>query len=738
MKKIIAIFICMFLLVLGMMAQEKKPESWDVKAEIKYKKRLEEVKKEVWAINQEAFAVRTVPAEYKAESAVILAKHQELTTPDKDRELHKTVRMLVKINDKAALEEYSEFSFNQYYAWYGVLDPFGKTTEATYMGARVYKADGTMKEIYSDEAVVTDINKYRYKARKLAIPGLQTGDFIDYFIRTEKLINHGNAYTEELFLLGDEAPVMQYSVHVGAWEEVFALEYRAMNGAPNFKQKLNGRMMELDMLVKNLPPQPIKLWMNPWKQLPMVRLHLRIGGRREGVGRRKEGTIYSNPNAMKTRDEAVAEVVAMRNLTSKFTLPFLDDVWDEVKKYKKKNKDATNEELAGYIYYLVRFMGLYRPSPTDGIVVDRQRNHAKLSEKNFLRYVNYMLVKNDIDAEFVMVTERFGPGQQEVFETDDYHVMLKLPGKTGMYMSADGMFSNARYIPSEYEGQTAPLIPGGPKGEAIRGQVDVPASAAEENRQLERLSISFAAADPQQLQLDRLTTTTGHYKAAMQRQLLLFEDYYEAERKALGISRTFMAEISDRRGSGTLVSEYRTAFSNARKDLKDHFESEIREQFDVAPVNLTHYKVQKMGLRHTDPEMIYATKFGLDGFVKKAGSNYIVDAGRLIGSQLSVKTSQRERKADVYMPFARSLEYQMEFIVPAGYTLEGADKLVRNVDNECGSFIVTTKMNGDKLVVDVKKVYKVAFAQAAKWPMLLQMVDAAEEFRQQKLLLRKA
>ncbi|RPD40465.1 DUF3857 domain-containing protein [Chitinophaga barathri] len=740
MKTYIAILICLLLLITGMMAQERKVEPWDAKAEVKYKKRLAEVKEEIWSWKQAGFKNRTVPAEYAKESAVVLAKHIELTTPDKDRELHRSIRVLVAINDKAALEEYSEFSFKQYESlssWYA-LEPFDKMTKVTYMGARIFKKDGGTREIYSDEAVVTEVNRRSHKTRKLAIPDLQVGDMIEYFVREERFINHANAYTEELFVLGDEEPVMEYSVHVSAWEEVFALEYRCMNGAPNFKQKIADHMMQLDMLVKNVPPQPVKLWMNPFRQIPMVRLHLRVGARREKLGRRKEGTIYSNPNALKTRDEAVAELVAMRNATSSGTLPFLGEVWDNVKQFKKTNKNASDEELTHYIYYLIRYMGLYRVNPQDEIVVDQRRNWAGLSERNFLRYVNYMLVKNDIDADFVLATPRYGPSQNEVFETDDFRVMLKTVGKKPVYMSAEGIFSNTEYIPAEFEGQKAPLVTGGPRDESIKGNVEIPYSEAKQNRQVENLLISFGQDDLQQLKIDRTSSATGHFKQPLQQKLLLYEDYYDAERQALGIKQSFMDEFADSKRNRSLADEYRNAFEKARKDVKESFLDEVKTQFDNQPESLDKFSVLKMGLRHNEPEISYNMAFTMNGYIKKAGSNYIIDAGRLIGPQMSIKPSQRERKADVYMPFARSFEYNLEFRIPAGYTLEGADKLARSIDNECGSFVVTTKQAEGKLTVSVKKIYKNAFAPAAKWPQLLEMVDAAEAFQQQKILLRKA
>lgn len=740
MKTYIAILICLLLLITGMMAQERKIEPWDAKAEVKYKKRLAEVKEEIWGWKQAGFKNRTVPAEYAKESAVVLAKHTELSTPDKDRELHRSFRALVAINDKAALEEYSEFTFKQYEtldSWYP-LEPFDKKTKVTYMGARIFKKGGGTREIYSDEAVVTEVNRRSHKTRKLAIPDLQVGDLIEYFVREEKFISHGTAYTEEIFVLGEEEPVLEYSVHVSAWEEVFALEYRSMNGAPNFKQKIADHMLQLDMLVKNVPPQPVSLWMNPFRQIPMMRVHLRIGGRREKLGHRKEGTIYSNPNALKTRDEAVAQLVAVRNATSSSTLPFLSEVWDHVKRFKKENKNATDEQLTHYIYYLIRYMGLYRVNPQDAIVVDQRRNRSGLSEINFLRYVNYMLVKNDIDADFVLATPRYGPSQNEVFETDDFRVMLKTVGKKPVYMSAEGIFSNTDYIPAEFEGQKAPLVNGGPKETGIKGNVEIPYSEASKNRQVENLKISFAKDDLQQLKIDRTSSASGHFKSALQQKLLLYEDYYDAERQALGIKQSFMEEFADSKRNRSLADEYRNAFDKARKDVKESFMDEVKEQFDNSPESLDGYKVLKMGLRHSEPEIAYNTNFTMNGYIKKAGSNYIIDAGRLIGPQMSIKPSQRERKADIYMSFARSFEYNIEFQVPEGYTMEGADKLARNVDNECGSFVVTTKQEGGKLTVSVKKVYKNSFAPASKWPQLLEMVDAAEAFQQQKLLLKKA
>ena len=98
----------------------------------KYKLFAEETRKEVWALKLPEFTNTAIPDKYKDESAVILAAHSRLEITKKtrfnvgaflggfhyiDREVNcrDLYRMLVQINDKAALKEYSEFDIKRKY-----------------------------------------------------------------------------------------------------------------------------------------------------------------------------------------------------------------------------------------------------------------------------------------------------------------------------------------------------------------------------------------------------------------------------------------------------------------------------------------------------------------------------------------------------------------------------------------------------------------------------------------------
>lgn len=135
--------------------------------------------------------------------------------------------------------------------------------------------------------------------------------------------------------------------------------------------------------------------------------------------------------------------------------------------------------------------------------------------------------------------------------------------------------------------------------------------------------------------------------------------------------------------------------------------------------------------------MIYDVNYTLDGLVKRAGNNYILDAGKLIGSQITLNDNTRNRAVDVYMPYARCYEHEIKVQIPSGYKVENPEILNKNIDNECGAFVSTAKLDGSVLTINVKKVYKHNFELAGDWNKLAQMIDAANDFYVRSVVLRK-
>ena len=75
--------------------------------------------------------------------------------------------------------------------------------------------------------------------------------------------------------------------------------------------------------------------------------------------------------------------------------------------------------------------------------------------------------------------------------------------------------------------------------------------------------------------------------------------------------------------------------------------------------------------------------------------------------------------------------------VPEGYTVKGLESLNKTVDNVCGSLVTTATMEGANLVIDVRKVYKGGHFESGQWKQLVDVMDAAYNFSQAKVILKK-
>jgi len=92
---------------------------------------------------------------------------------------------------------------------------------------------------------------------------------------------------------------------------------------------------------------------------------------------------------------------------------------------------------------------------------------------------------------------------------------------------------------------------------------------------------------------------------------------------------------------------------------------------------------------------------------------------------------------DIWIPNARAIENNITIIIPAGYTVDGFQELNTSVDNESGAFISTAKIEGDKLIISSRKVYKKNFDKKELWPNYVAFLEAGYKFSQAKVVLKK-
>jgi hypothetical protein len=137
--------------------------------------------------------------------------------------------------------------------------------------------------------------------------------------------------------------------------------------------------------------------------------------------------------------------------------------------------------------------------------------------------------------------------------------------------------------------------------------------------------------------------------------------------------------------------------------------------------------------------LAYTLEYQMDGIIKNAGKNMVVAIGQLIGLQTHIEGKDRTRNCDVLLSIPRTYAVTINLNLPEGYTIDHANlqKLNQNIDNEAASFCSNAEVKQNMLVVNITKVYKKQTIEAAKWPQLLQMLDAAYDFTKQQIVLKK-
>jgi hypothetical protein len=191
---------------------------------------------------------------------------------------------------------------------------------------------------------------------------------------------------------------------------------------------------------------------------------------------------------------------------------------------------------------------------------------------------------------------------------------------------------------------------------------------------------------------------------------------------------------------GSVLESYEDKLRERKKEDKSRKLEYMKEALEDEHENISSYAeftLNSDGRTWRKQELNYTNKFELTDMVKIAGENLLVSVPGLIGEQLFVTQDERKREMDAFMGFPRSLRNIINFNIPAGYKVVGVQNLNMNIDNETGTFAVQAAVQNNILSILVKKVYKQSTVKKENWPMFIEMLDAAFNFSQKKVLLKK-
>lgn len=717
------------------------------KEDNRYNERSMEIQKDIWQDTSAAFQVKQIPAELNNESAVIIADYNEIVNAATSsykfsvgRSLQKidyqvTLRQRIKINDKTALEKYSSIEYikkKDLSFSYGFSRIQNKMV--TYIGAKVIKPDGLETIINSSEEVLTK-NENKNKEAKLAIPGLQVGDILDYYIKRDMTVEGETSRLGPFtFFINGEYPILYYSIRLQLDKES-GVEYINANGAPPLKESTNDNGdIILELTQTNLPKSNSSLLTSPFRQYPYISLQclsvMKGYDSRAGFTR---GQVKQGHHTGDIVNQLIKRINGVLNIRKYPPLSITQNYFGGTEKMKDVPKDSVIKVL----YNAWRY---YRMSEW---LKDAERIPVEIKDRYALSldmavYFSKILATLDIDNTIYLVRSRNLGSLENVMNAADFDALIKF--KTGndksYWLAFDDIFTQFNEIPVRFQGEEAITIRPEKTEKVINytaGLGKVPVTIPAYNSIFENLVVSFDSSDIGVLQINRTCSQTGGLRHEHQKELLLTENIKENIAGTVEQNNKLEEKLSDDR-----KSQLAAAFANERNNLKTSFEDDVSDHFNAKPKNLTAYEIIQPGLYTYSVPFEYKSSFNLENYVKKAGSSYLLEVGKLIGERQEITEKDRGRNIDVFLFCPMTFTWAINISVPAGYDVKGIEELNKTIDNETGSFSCAATNDGHFVNIRIRTVYAHNFEKAANWPKLLDIMDAVNNIFTQKILLEKS
>ena len=708
---------------------------------------LPTLKKIIWGNQTSATQIMDIPEKWANESAVILYREIDYFYLNKkiNVDYQHSLRKRIKLLDKSAVETFSEFSFAETFkVEKGFRSKGGKVIAAF----KLIKPDGTEKEIDLDNAIEIE-GEDGESLKKVAIPDLEPGDILDYFyyvfepFRTTTGVHYFEPVRSTIL---DDYPILKQkiSLHV---DEDFMINFNSYNGAPELETAtpsdiahksliLDGHkdVISYQIVDENRDKIEEVSWLHGAKVFPIVKFSVLFN--RMGYSSLRKAAFVGDEGEVKkkvSQDEVKSSV-------EDFLLPFYKLKKTALGKHLKEKGlylvPGKEKEMVEEAYYFERYHNVTSTIENENYgIVPTSFFSSSYNEQSFIKRMANLLDEHKIDYEVLVIVPRNLGGLDYLLFPSEMTSMIKINWDEPYYLSTFHLHSVPGSFSGELEGGQAYVFKVKDRSVNNKGTTVLPVSSHEKNHSHEVTHVSVNE-DMNRVSIQRTVSHSGQNKSYSQYRFIKpYEfvkedfDYFDDKMETDYDDRRHTDSEYKERIAATLQKEDETQLEN----FKETAESELK-------VSIQEYKSAKIlsyGRMLENPDFTYQEEFEVEDLLKKAGPNYIVDLPKLIGSQVGLEEKDINRKYDVYYDYPRSYYNEVSLEIPEGYSVSGLEKLNVNIDNEMGYFISSAEVEGSTLTLKTQKGYKTNYISVEDWPKAVSFLEAAFQFTQERILLKK-
>jgi hypothetical protein len=509
------------------------------------------------------------------------------------------------------------------------------------------------------------------------------------------------------FVCTREYPVLSQKFEIDTDDKSF-VNSKSTRGAPEFRETGNPNA-DYAWEDRNRDKLRFTRWVNRLVELPMVKFQI-VFSRQEN----RADLFIGDRGELK---QTIAPEELARKMNNLYNRLDGSQYYTLAKAYLKQigYTDLREEDFIQKTYYILRHMSHFR---ADGF--SSQLFASCLTQCLDLRKIPYDLI--------VTAPATLTQPENIIFRTEpEWFVRVK-----DKYIFNATPFSNPYDYREEFLNTPAYIITLGKNPAAT--PIQLPAGKPEDNVTTNTITASMDTAT-RQLWITLQRAATGLSKSFFNNQALIYTPALDDDYRSYG------GEDDLRNGmKADMLERYEEKLRERKKEdkvrkleyMKDAFESDFE---DIAAYQ--EFTLNADGRTWRKQELNYTNKFILDDQVKLAGDNLLLSIPGLIGDQNFINADERKRDADAWLGFPRIIRNVIQFTIHEGYQVVGLQRLNQSVDNEVAAFAVQASVEGNTLTLLTRKHYKQIRVKKEQWPLLVQMLDAAFQFSQKKILLRK-
>lgn len=705
---------------------------------ISQSKQEQKAKAFFWGENDRYKKAITIPDKWKNESAVIIYKNEnyDFHKFGKNMTYKSSIRKRIKLLDKAAVKDFSEFAFKKQFKF--KRGSFTGKQGRTIVGVKIIKPNGDEIEIDTNKDAVKIDGK-----TKIAIENLEVNDIIDFYIYTIEPIKSYDAFGFKpvQITLSEEYPIIDFKLFFET-ENDFFINFNSYNGAPDLKKiptkKHSIRRYSLD--ASNINKYTSKRWLYPLVELPSYKFQVYFAKTKE---------LEDDAHAFLPKKENIIKkkvliddiknyydfVFSHYRMTTRTTKP--------MRKYFKDKKFETDYEKVIARYYYMRHF-YYNQFKEDSYAWKASRFYVKResviskTKRRFYEHFKDFLKRHSIPYEMVLVKQRYDGNMDDLLLSNNVSVLLKVKTEKPLYLDFYARHNTYNTLPYLIEGNTAYLLTRKRQKIDSVKKITLPISSYLQNEHKKNISLHI---DPNfsNISISILNQFKGHIKIKEQNNRLIFSDYLYDDHKKYGSKPFFDLLKKSKKKKIDFKNKFNALKKTLKEKQKEKFEKHIKTDFNFEDIENYTYDIIKTGRYSFDSYFSYTESFTVKNeLIKKAGPNYIIEIGKLLTSQIDLTEKERHRKENIYMTYPRSYNHVITFNIPEGYTISGVDKLNKFVDNSTGAFISNAKIEGNTLIINTSKQYKNNYEPNSNWSLMVDFLDTAFQFTNEKILLKKS